>query len=153
MSDLNEAEIRVFVDAVSNYFGQLTQEPATVRGAFLDDNGGTVPVYDYSGQIALSGLFRGTITVSAPRAMIRHLLMAMNEHDQSDANLRDTVGELANTLAGNARKYFGGDMEISVPRTAAGPISNGGSRKRPYVIMVNWKTYSASLVVDIERLD
>ncbi|KRB06143.1 chemotaxis protein CheX [Lysobacter sp. Root690] len=153
MSDLNETEIKVFIDAVTNYFNQLTQEAAQVRGAFLDDNSGTVPVYDYSGQISISGQFRGTITVSAPRAMIRHLLLALNESDQSDANLRDTVGELANTLAGNARKHFGGDMEISVPKTAAGAISNSGSRKRPYVIMVSWKTYSASLVVDIERLD
>lgn len=153
MSDLNETEIKVFIDAVTNYFNQLTQEPASVRGAFLDDNGGTVPVFDYSGQIAVSGQFRGTITVSAPRAMIRHLLLALNEADQSDANLRDTVGELANTLAGNARKHFGGEMEISVPRTAAGALGNAGSRKRPYVIMVSWKTYSASLVVDIERLE
>lgn len=153
MSDLNETEIKVFIDAVTNYFNQLTQEPANVRGAFLDDNGGTAPVYDYSGQIAVSGQFRGTITVSAPRAMIRHLLLALNESDQSDANLRDTIGELANTLAGNARKHFGGEMEISVPRTAAGAISGAGSRKRPYVIMVSWKTYSASLVVDIERLE
>lgn len=153
MSDLNETEIKVFIDAVTNYFNQLTHEPANVRGAFLDDNGGTAPVFDYSGQIAISGQFRGTITVSAPRAMIRHLLLALNESDQSDANLRDTVGELANTLAGNARKHFGGDMEISVPRTAAGAIAGAGSRKRPYVIMVSWKTYSASLVVDIERLE
>lgn len=153
MSDLNETEIKVFIDAVSNYFSQLTQEPASVRGAYLDDHAGTVPVFDYSGQIALSGRFHGTITVSAPRAMIRHLLIALNESDQSDANLRDTVGELANTLAGNARKQFGGDMEISIPRTAAGAIGNSGSRKRPYVVMINWKTYSASLVVDIERLD
>ncbi|MEH6413467.1 chemotaxis protein CheX [Pseudomonas sp. CGJS7] len=153
MSDLNETEIRVFIDAITHYFDQLTQEAATVRGAFLDDNGGSVPVYDYSGQIAVSGQFRGTITVSAPRALIRHLLLAMSEQDQSDANLRDTVGELANTLAGNARKHFGSDMQISVPRTAAGAIGKGASRKRPYVIMISWKTYSASLVVDIERLD
>ena len=54
MSDLNETEIKVFIDAVTNYFNQLTHEPASVRGAFLDDNGGTAPVFDYSGQIVLA---------------------------------------------------------------------------------------------------
>ena len=152
MSDLKEEEIKVFTDAVSHYFGQLTREPAAVRGAYLEREGEATPVYDFSGRIEVSGMFRGSVTVSAPRAMIRHLLVALHETDQSEDNLRDTVGELANTLAGNARKYFGENMEISVPVTAVGAIPGSDSaRDRPYVIMVNWKSYNASLVVDIER--
>lgn len=152
MSDLKEEEIKVFTDAVAHYFGQLTREPAAVRGAYLEREGEATPVYDFSGKIHVTGQYRGSVTLSAPRAMIRHLLVALHETDQSEENLRDTVGELANTLAGNARKYFGENMEISVPITAAGAIpGNDAARARPYVIMVNWKTYNASLVVDIER--
>lgn len=152
MSDLKEEEIKVFTDAVSHYFGQLTREPAAVRGAYLEREGEATPVYDFSGRIEITGMFRGSVTVSAPRAMIRHLLVALHETDQSEDNLRDTVGELANTLAGNARKYFGENMEISVPVTAVGAIpGSDAARDRPYVIMVNWKSYNASLVVDIER--
>ena len=153
MSDLNEAEIKVFTDAVRHYFAQLTREPASVRGAYLERGGEATPVYDYSGQISVSGALRGSVTLSAPRAMIRHLLVALHETDQSEENLRDTVGELANTLAGNARKHFGESMEISVPVTSSGALpGGGGARERPYVIMVNWKTYNASLVVDLERV-
>lgn len=152
MSDLSETEIKVFTDAVSHYFNQLTREPAAVRGAYLEREGETPPIYDYSGRILVGGQFRGSVTLSAPRAMIRHLLVALHEPDQSEENLRDTVGELANTLAGNARRHFGEHMEISVPITAAGAFPGSlAARDRRYVIMVNWKTYNASLVVDIER--
>jgi chemotaxis protein CheX len=153
MSDLGEQEIKVFTDTVTHYFTQLTREAAAVRGAYLEHEGGTPPSFDFTGQIIVSGLYRGSVTVSAPRAMIRRLLIALDEPDHSEDNLRDTVGELANTLAGNARRHFGERMEISVPITAAGalPVGSGG-RQRPYVIMVNWKAHSASLVVDIEKL-
>jgi chemotaxis protein CheX len=153
MSDLGEQEIKVFTDTVTHYFSQLTREAAAVRGAYLEREGNATPSFDFTGQIVVSGLYRGSVTVSAPRAMIRHLLVALHETDHSEDNLRDTVGELANTLAGNARRHFGERMEISVPTTASGgiPVSSNG-RQRPYVIMVNWKTYSASLVVDIEKM-
>lgn len=154
MSDLGEEEIKVFTDTVTHYFAQLTREAAAVRGAYLDKDGESTPMYDFTGQINVSGHFRGSVTVSAPRAMIRHLLVALHETDHSEDNLRDTVGELANTLAGNARRHFGERMEISVPITAAGALPIGiGGRERPYVIMVNWKTYNASLVVDLEKAD
>jgi chemotaxis protein CheX len=152
VSDLNEEEIKVFTDAVAHYFDQLTREPAAVRGAYLEHGGETAPVYDFSGRIEISGMFRGSVTVSAPRAMVRHLLAVLHETDQSEASLRDTVGELANTLAGNARRHFGENMEISVPVTALGAIPGTEiARERTYVIMVNWKAYNAVLLVDIER--
>lgn len=153
MSDLNEEEIKVFTDAVANYFTQITQEQAAIRGAYLEGDGAATPYYDFTGKIEITGQYRGSVTVSAPRAMIRHLLIALREHDQSDDNMRDTVGELANTLAGNARKHFGEHMDISVPMTSAGALpAFEAARNRPYVIMVNWKSYNISLVVDLEKV-
>jgi chemotaxis protein CheX len=85
--------------------------------------------------------------------MIRHVLLAMHESDHSDENLLDSVGELANTIAGNAREFFGETMEISVPVAILGAPEAIRSqiRARPYVIAIEWKNYTASLVVDIER--
>ena len=47
--------------------------------------------------------------------MLTVLLMRMQETDTSDANIMDLVGEVANTISGNARRDFGRNFIISVP--------------------------------------
>ena len=155
MGDITEQEIKVFVDAVANYFSQITKERSAVRAAYLADGEQLPQTYDFTGLITVSGRYRGCIYFSAPAVLLRHLLLVMKEPGHSDENFLDAVGEIANTLAGNARKHFGETMEISVPVTVMGAPERIKSsvRARPYVIMVSWKKYDASLVVDIERRD
>jgi chemotaxis protein CheX len=43
--------------------------------------------------------------------MLRHLLISTGELDQSSDSLLDVIGEMANTISGNARRYFGDGME------------------------------------------
>lgn len=152
MNDIGEEEIKVFVDAVGNYFLQIANERAAVRGAYLADGCERPPTFDYTGLINVSGRYRGSIYFSAPRILVRRLLYAMHEFQHSDEMLLDAVGEIANTLAGNARKYFGEFMQISVPITIAGASDSVAitRRTRPYVIMVDWNQNKASLVVDLE---
>lgn len=153
MSDLKEEEIRVFVDAVTHYFTQLTTDRPQVRGAYLGAGDVRPPSLGFSGLIPISGGFQGSVYVSAPRAMLRHLLVTAQEPSQSDENLLDLVGEVANTIAGNARRYFGERMEIAVPVTIAGHADTirPRCRTRPYIVTVEWKGYTAQLVVDIDR--
>jgi|APMI01.1.fsa_nt_gi chemotaxis protein CheX len=155
MSDITEQEIKVFLDAVDTYFSQITKERAAVRAAYLADGEHLPQTYDFTGLIAVSGQYRGCLYFSAPAVMLRHLLLVMEEPSHSDENFLDAVGEIANTLAGNSRKHFGETMAISVPVTMKGAPERIKSsvRARPYVIMVSWKKYNASLVVDIERND
>jgi len=91
-----------------------------VRGAYLGADDARPPSRGFSGLISISGGFQGSVYVSAPRAMLRHLLVTAKEPSQSDRNLLDLVGEVANTVAGNACRYFGERMEIAVPVTIAG---------------------------------
>lgn len=151
MSDIQEAEIRVFLDAVRRYFGGLTREQPNVRGAYLAPNQSRPISQGYTGLITVSGGYRGCVYVTAPRAMLRRLLMAIQSTDHSEENLLDTVGEIANTIAGNARSHFGETMEISVPVTISGTPEQIRPRCRtqPYVVVIDWNGYAASLVVDI----
>ncbi|MDR2000897.1 MAG: chemotaxis protein CheX [Zoogloeaceae bacterium] len=155
MSDISEQDIHVFVDAISHYFTQITREKAKIKGAFLAQGEKFPPTFDLTGIIKISGKFRGSVYFSAPRVMLSRLLLSMHESHLSDEQLLDAVGEIANTVAGNARKYFGENMGISVPKTMSTPPkwSELVVRARPYVIMINWKQYDASVVIDIERLD
>ncbi|MBI1891961.1 MAG: chemotaxis protein CheX [Burkholderiales bacterium] len=150
MTNLNETELKIFIDAVTHYFSHLTKEPATIRSSYLAES--AMPYFDYTGLITLSGRFRGCIYFSAPRLLVRELLIKLQEPDTCEDNLLDAVGEVANTISGNARRHFGSSLEISVPVTVRGTTQQIkiGTRARPFAIHLRWQRYDAVVVVDIE---
>lgn len=150
MTELREEEVRVFVDAVRNYFVQLTTQSAMVKAAYLAAD--EVPRFSYTGLITLSGQFHGCVYFSAPQEMLYALLREMQELDNSEDNLLDAVGEIANTIAGNARRYFGNGLDISVPIAIKGVSEQIRTvvRARPLVILVQWSGHDMVVVVDLK---
>jgi chemotaxis protein CheX len=152
--DIDEKEINVFVDAVIHYFTQITGDTAEVRAAYLAQGDIVPPPYEFTGIIRISGDYRGCIYFSADRILLTRLLLSMQEPRHTDEQLLDSVGEIANTLAGNAREHFGEMMTVSVPETIQNADAKGLQdmvRSRPYVVMVKWKQYEACVIVDIMR--
>lgn len=145
---MTENDLKVFVDAVTHYFSHLTREPATVRAAYLAEVG-IPPVLQYTGRIDVSGRLRGSVHFSARRPMLFDLLREAQEPDTSESNLLDAVGEIANTIAGNARKHFGSALEISVPVTASGGAATA-VRERPFVIQLRWGGHEGVVIVDLK---
>ena len=75
-----------------------------------------------------------------------------HETDSSDGNLLDAVGEIANTLAGNAGKSLGSDLHSSVPVKLQGAHDvKARVHKHPYMIPLRWGHYQAMVCVDMER--
>jgi chemotaxis protein CheX len=151
-NDITEQDIKVFTEAVSDYFSALGDDPASIRTFYLACDEAREAVGELTGTIALSGDYRGAVHFAAPRAMLRYVLNLQKTTQVSDELLLDAVGEIANTLAGNARRRFGSSMNISVPSTRAGglvPGSGKQTRERQFVVMIDWKHYTAILVVDI----
>ncbi|MDR1662557.1 MAG: chemotaxis protein CheX [Azoarcus sp.] len=154
MKSINDNDIRSFVDAVNTFFFQTTEEKVEIRAAYLVEGEIQPSTFDLTSYITLSGDFSGRVYFSAPRIMVAHLLLAMQEPDRSDERLLDAVGEIANTISGNARKHFGESMRISVPvtQTTEHDWLNTVVSPQSYVIIVKWKQYRASVVVDIQRV-
>lgn len=152
MRELNEADLKVFVDSVTHYFSQSSRDPATIRSAYLAQ--GTPPCEAYIGLITIAGKFRGCVHFSASASMIRDLLMCWGERDFSEDNLLDAVGEIANTIAGNARKHFGQELQISVPiKLRSSEHIRAAIRTRPFVIALRWRGHDATVVVDLAPND
>jgi len=151
MADISESDARVFVDSVTNYFLLLTGEPALVRSAYLASTS-NLPRFDYTGLIVFSGQFRGSVYFSASSMMAAKLLLAMRETDTGKSNLLDIVGEVANTIAGNARKHYGAGLGISTPLTIYGHSDEVKSaiRARPYAIELQWQQCDGVVLVDLE---
>ena len=147
---LKEAEILTFVEGTTHYFETSGQQAATVGSPYLVTDGrpGT---YEYTGVIGISGARKGIVYFTAPRGMLTVLLMRMQETDCSEETILDLVGEVANTISGNARKDFGRNFIISVPTIVANDIEKiTAPFARSYVIPINWRTHSAKLVVCLE---
>jgi len=150
MATLTEDDLRLFVDAVKHYLQATSRQEPEITSAFLGD--ARVTGHEFNGIVSFMGGYSGQILVSMPQAMLRELLVLQHERDFSEANLLDAVGEVANTLAGNARKVFGPELDISVPTRLRGAHGiTARVRQRPYVITFRWHHHPALVCVDLER--
>jgi chemotaxis protein CheX len=150
MDPLHETELKLFVDSVRRYFNVITKQEPQITSAFLGT--GDVDGHEFNGIVTFSGAYNGHVIVSAPPQLLRELLLLQGETDLSEGNLLDAVGEIANTLGGNARKTLGSALQISVPMKLHGSSGiNARVRKRPYVITLRWNHQPAMVCVDMER--
>ena len=150
MANFSEADLRLFVGSIKNYLRVTTRQEPQITSAFLGT--GDVQGFEFNGIVTFSGSYNGQVIVSMPGRLLRELLLLQHETDFSDGNLLDAVGEIANTLAGNARKTLGTGLEISVPIKVQGaPGVKSRVRKHPFVITLRWGHHEAMVCVDMER--
>ena len=146
---MTEPEIQTFIEGATRFFDTAAQQHASVGSPYLTD--GDPGAYEYTGIIGISGARKGIVYFTAPRGMLTVLLMRMQETDTSEDNMKDLIGELANTISGNARKDFGKTFVISVPTVLSKEEEKVKSpHNRSFVIPINWRAYSAKLVVCLE---
>jgi chemotaxis protein CheX len=145
---IDEREIRTFVHGTTRYFEVAAQQSASLGSPYLATQG-FPELHEYTGVITVSGRRHGTVYFTAPRGMLTVLLMRMNESNVSHENLRDLVGEVANTISGNARRDFGNQFAISVPTVSVGEADRVPPPPDclPVVIPINWRSHSARLVI------
>lgn len=149
---MKENELQVFLEGVQNYFAQVAEEEIFVGTPYLTDN--EMPTAQhYSGVIAITGRHKGVVYFTSPADMVKRLLVLMGEPDVSEANMMDLVGEVANTIAGNARKNFGERFEISVPIVIRGAPDEImlPRQDRSFVIPLEWKMHKAAIVVSFHK--
>lgn len=148
--EITEEELQVFIDTVTHYFDQTTAEAAEVDTPYIKDVDNVV--LDYSGVIGISGKTKGAIYYTANADLLTDLLKATGHNEDIDSDLlQDMVGEVANTLSGNARRSFGASFMISVPVVLKGAenIRLPASIKT-FVIPIIWRTYRSYLIVCLE---
>ena len=150
MSNLSESDLKLFVASIKRYMLVTTRKEPQVTSAFLST--GDIDSYEFNGIVSFSGSYNGQVVVSMPAELVREILLLQHETDLSDGNLLDAVGEIANTLAGNARQTLGSALEISVPIKVQGATGiKTRVRKHPFVITLRWNHHEAMVCVDMEK--
>jgi chemotaxis protein CheX len=148
--DISEQDLQVFIDTVIHYFDQTTSEAAEVDTPYIKDEENVV--LDFTGVIGISGKTKGAIYFTANADLLADLLKATGHTEDIDSELlQDMVGEVANTLSGNARRSFGSNFMISVPVVLKGAeaIRLPASIKT-FVIPIIWRNYRSYLIVCLE---
>ena len=144
-------DLAVFVDGIANYFSSTTGSDASVGTPFLAKDVNDY-INDYTGIIGISGNKKGSIFFSAPSRMVSHVLQSMGLIATQEASLMDLVGEICNTVSGNARREFGQEFNITVPITIKGKPEGIAVSEvaNIYVIPIEWDRVRANLIVNIE---
>lgn len=145
-------QLQVFIDSVIHFFKQIKGMEPQVDTPYIHPNLNPV-AFDYSGVITITGPLEGCVYVSAETPMLRSILQTMGETDHSIPLLQDLIGEIANTVSGNARRDFGAEFVISPPIVVEGkPSPNYLLReKRAYIIPLTWDNYSAVIGISLEK--
>ncbi|SNT69008.1 chemotaxis protein CheX [Psychrobacter sp. LV10R520-6] len=143
-------KLGVFLSSISSFFAQIDGSPVAIDTPYLNNNKSAVG-YDYSGIIKISGPLEGCVYVSAPSNMLREVMKVMGEPDSSMTMMKDLLGEMANTISGNARTEFGSDFIISPPKIVEGvpSISLLPKDRHSYVTPFTWRGYEAVIGICI----
>lgn len=149
---MKEQKLQVFVNIITNYFNQFGNEELVVDTPYLLENK-QPKVYDYTGVIGISGGQKGVVYFSATRELLASILDSMGEPDKSEDNFVDLAGEVANTIAGNARTEFGASFHISVPLVFKGNPQSIILPKdeRSFIIPVTWQRQVGEIVVCLQQ--
>lgn len=145
---MKEKKLQVFVDIVRHYFDQFGEEELVVDTPYLLENTQNPSVKEYTGLIGISGVHKGVVYVTASKEMLESILQKMEEN-VNDEMMVDLVGEIANTISGNARTEFGNEFHISVPFVFKGAPQTVilPKQERSFIIPVTWQGHSGEIVI------
>jgi hypothetical protein len=136
---MDARQFKLFQQITVDYFAKLAPgEALRLDEPFL--HFGELALEAYTSLVEIRGRYDGCLFLTSPRPMLGELLAINGEREISDATLRDMCRELANVLAGNASKAFGGDWQISVPisfETAQMP--SGRLPSSTFLLPIHWR--------------
>ena len=148
---MHDATLKTFVDVVLGFFLETTGERVAMGVPYVKRE--RAPLLEYTGIIGISGARRGGLYLTSSAGLLAELSSLVSGVQVDDEEgLADAAGEVANMIAGNARRDFGSDFMISVPIVVKGAPEDILLRLRPpvFIIPVTWRTHYAYLAVGIE---
>jgi chemotaxis protein CheX len=148
---MNQTELTHFIKTTLQFFDEVSGKKAECGIPFIKK--ADPVVLEYTGIIGISGERKGSIYFTTEKSQLLSLAKIMlGAGEFSSAEIKDLVGEIANTISGNLRRIFGIGFLISVPVIVEGKTHD---IKLPedidsYVIPIKWDNTQSYLVVGLE---
>jgi chemotaxis protein CheX len=145
---MSDSDLKMFIDIVTHYFSTVVGEPPALDDPVIEF---TAPkLLDYSGFIQISGSDDGCVYITVARDFAAAFLRRIGENASDDELFSDLVGEMASTVASNARERFGNQFRISVPRTHVGTQQPAFTLPQTrFVLPIKWNGQTARLGVGV----
>lgn len=142
--------INPFISATIDCFKTMITDKITPMAPALKHQ--PYPIYSISGVIGLSGEAQGSISfgfsMDVAVKVVSDLLKTPIK--QTDPDLPDAIGEIANIIAGNAKRGLSKyNLSISLPNVIIGHNhSLGGEGERP-IILVPFSSNSGNFIMEV----
>jgi len=146
---LDSKLIMPFVNSTMAVFTTMAHVTPEIAKPHLKDDARTS--YDVSGIIGFSGEIIGSVVVSFQLETARQLVNALvgMEVDTNGPDFVDAVGELANMIAGAAKKDLGLVANIAVPTVIIGPNHIVGRLSGVPCVVIPCNTAFGSFAVEV----
>lgn len=151
---MEESILNIFAASIIRYFTTTTEQPAVLGTPFLGQDDEKIAL-DFSAVIGISGTYRGNIYYTAPREKLHALLPLLGENEINDHLCGELVGEITNTISGNAREELGGGFMISTPFLLTGTNESvRAAQGAPcYILPIEWNSYSSRVLITLVKTD
>ncbi len=148
---MEEAILKIFAQSVTRYFATVAGGEATLGTPYLNSDRESA-AFDFSAVIGITGTHRGNIYYTAPREKLHALLPLIGEKEPDDRLCAELVGEITNTISGNAREELGAGFMISTPFILEGnPLTVHAPKDSTcYILPVTWNRHRSRVLVSLQ---
>lgn len=146
---LSAPDLAVFVKLVTRCFATVSGTEPVFGDSTIEL--GPLKLFKYSGFISVQGPLNGWICLSLPTAIADGLLEMLSEPCRDEVYRLDIAGEVAQTVAANARERFGEHLLIR-PALVTGNASIERSLVQPPMTLrlpFVWRDHNAQLLVGL----
>lgn len=146
---LNASDLAVFVKLVTNCFATVSGTPPVFGPSTIEL--GPLKLFKYSGFIVVQGPLNGWICLSLPTGVADGLLEMLSEPCRDEVYRLDIAGEVAQTVAANARERFGEHLLIR-PALVTGNATIEQTLVQPPMTLrlpFMWRNHAAQLLVGL----
>ena len=149
---MEETILKIFARSITRYFATVAGGEASLGTPYLGAENESV-AFDFSAVIGITGSHRGNIYYTAPREKLHALLPLIGEVTPDDRLCAELVGEITNTISGNAREELGGGFMISTPFILEGsPLSVHTAKDSTcYILPVTWNGHRSRVLVSLQQ--
>lgn len=149
---MNFEQLRLFKRITLDYFAKLAPEDHAPELGEPHMHFGDPELLDYTSLIEIRGEYQGCIYLTSPSAMLRDVLLINGESRDSPEHLKDMCQEFSNVLSGNASKAFGGNWQISVPRSLTmNEVMSLALPESTFVMPIHWRGERSLLVIGLRE--
>jgi chemotaxis protein CheX len=149
---MEETILKIFAQSITRYFATVAEGQAVLGTPYLSADNESV-AYDFSAVIGITGSHRGNIYYTAPREKLHALLSLIGESLPDERLCAELVGEITNTISGNAREQLGAGFMISTPFILEGkPLSVHSAKDTTcYILPVTWNQHRSRVLVSLQQ--